>query len=82
MARADHYHLLDSEDGWFLLEIEVCDGLAEFSDPYSHDFTMDVEGLHGEQLYKELHDHAAFELGLDHEDCYLTDENESTILAA
>ena len=74
------YHILSSDDGSFLAEIELSDGIAEMYNLHTEFGTNAFAGLEGDLLYAELHDWATFELGIDHEDAYLTDEDETETL--
>lgn len=74
------YHIVSSDDGSFLAEIEIADGIAEMYNPYTSFGTNVFIGLEEDLLYAELHDWATFELGIDHEDANLTNENETVIL--
>lgn len=74
------YHVVSSDDGSFLAEIELANGLAEMYNTYDEFGTNFFGSLKGDTLYAELHDWATFELGIDHDDAILTDEGELEVL--
>lgn len=74
------FHVLSADDGSLLAEIELADGIAEMYNTYTEFGTDIFTGLDGEILYAELHDWATAILGIDHEDAYLTDEDETETL--
>ena len=74
------YHVVSSDDGSFLAEIELANGLAEMYNTYDEFGTNFFGSLKGETLYAELHDWATAMLGIDHDDADLTDEDELEVL--
>ena len=77
------FHVLASDDGMFLLEANVWGDFLEVYDCYSISSTETIpDDLKGKKLYAEVIDFACFVLGLDHDDVYLTDEDETKILYA
>ena len=65
----------------FVGAAEIHDGVIDlWSEDGNVDTHMFVHGMSGDKLYAEILSRFAFELGVDSDDLYLTDENETEIL--
>lgn len=69
------YHALAVDDGRFLAEIEVEDSthVAEIITPDDNGYTLVFS-------FRDMRNEVAAHLGIDDEDVYITDEDETTII--